>query len=123
MRLAHQSPPWRLDCNTPTLVNVSKHFSPKLPERWKRRAAQITKETQRTPRFKDLVEFVEAEDKIANSPLNKMMEEQRGSGMSFIKGGHCKASSHAAIKDEATQSSEPQTSKCCCCSNPHALED
>jgi len=109
--------------NTSTLVKVSKRFSPKLLERWKRRVAQITKETQRTPRFKELVEFVEAEDNIANSPLNKMMEEQRDSGKSFIKGGHCKASSHAVIEDEATESSKPQTSKCWCCSNPHALED
>jgi len=109
--------------NTSTLVKVSKRFSPKLLERWKRRVAQITKETQRTPRFKDLVEFVEAEDNIANSPLNKMMEEQRSSGKSFIKGGHCKASSHAVIKDEAIETTEPQMSKCWCCSNPHALED
>jgi len=41
--------------NTPTLVKVSKRFSPKLLERWKCRVAQITWETQRTPRFKDLV--------------------------------------------------------------------
>jgi len=52
-----------------------------------------------------------------------MIDEQRGSGKSFNKGGHCKASSHAVIKDEATQFSEPQTSKCWCCSNLHALED
>ena len=109
--------------NTPTLVKVSKRFSPKLLERWRRRAAQITKETQRTPRFKDLVEFVEAEDKIANSPLNKMMKEQRGGGKSFTKISHCKASSHAVIKNEAIESTEPQTRKCWSCSNPHALED
>jgi len=109
--------------NTPTLVKVSKRFSPKLLERWKRRVVQIPKETQRTPRFKDLVEFVDAEDNIANSPLNKMMEEQRGSGKSFVKGGHCKASSHAVIKDEAIETTEPKTSKCWCCSNPHVLED
>jgi len=84
---------------------------------------QITKETQRTPRFEDMVELVEAKDNIALSPLNKMMEEQRGSGKSIIKGDHCKAPSHAVIKDEATESSERQTSKCWCCSNPHALED
>ena len=88
--------------NTPTLVKFSKRFSPKLLERWKRRVAQITKETQRTLRFKDLVEFVEAETNIANSPLNKMIEEQCGSGKSFIKGGHCKGSSHAVMNDEAT---------------------
>jgi len=109
--------------NTPTLVKVSKRFSPRLLERWKRRAAQITKENQRTPRFKDLVGFVEAEDKIANSPLNKMMEEQRGSGKSFTKVGNCKAASQAFTKDEAIESTEPQTSKCWCCSNTHALED
>ena len=82
--------------NTPTLVKVSKRLSPKLLESWKRRVAQITKETQRTPRFKDLVEFVEAEDNIANSPLNKMMEEQRGSAKSFIKDGDYKASSQVS---------------------------
>jgi len=97
--------------NTPTLVKVSKRFSPKLLEHWKRRVAQTTKETQRTTRFNDLVEFVEAEDNIANSPLNKVIDEQRGSGKSFIKGGYCKAPSHAVIKVEATQSSKPQTSK------------
>ena len=37
--------------NIPTLVKVSKRFSPKLLEGWKRRVAQITNQTQRTPRF------------------------------------------------------------------------
>ena len=50
--------------------------------------AQITKKTQRNARFKDLVEFVEVEDNIANSPLNKMMEEQRDSSMFFIARHH-----------------------------------
>ena len=49
------------------------------------------------PTFQGSGEFVEAEDNIANSPLNKMIDKQRGSGKSFIKGGHCKTSSHAVI--------------------------
>jgi len=56
------------------------------------------------PTFQRPGGFVEAEDIVANSPLNKMMEEQRGSGKSFIKGGHCRALSHTVIKYEATES-------------------
>ena len=61
--------------------------------------------------------FVEAEDNIANSPLSKMMEEQRGSSKSFIKVSHCKASSHAVVNDEVIESSETETSCVCVAQN------
>jgi len=68
----------------------------KLLDRWRRRVAQITKERSSSPRFKDLLDFVEEENNVVNTPLNKMLSKQRHTPPN--KGPRVRASFNAISK-------------------------
>jgi len=99
--------------NLPTLLKISNRLCFKLLDRWRRRVAQITKERSSSPRFKDLLDFVE-ENNVANSPLNKMLSEQRRTPPN--KGTRVRASFNAIAKED-------EQARCPCCTKLHKLAD
>jgi len=100
--------------NLPTLVKISNRLSFTLLDRWRRRVAQIIKDRSSSPRFKNLLDFVEEENNVVNSPLNKMLSEQRRTPPN--KGTCVRASFNAIAKEE-------EQGRCPCCAKPHKLAD
>jgi len=95
-------------------VKISNRLSFKLLDRWRRRVAHITKERSSSPRFKDLLDFVEEKNNVANSPLNKKLSEQRRTPPN--KGTRVRASFNAIAKEDEQE-------RCPCCTKPHKLAD
>ena len=79
-------------------MKICNRLSFKLLDHWRQRVAQITKERSSSPRLKDLLDFVEEENNVVNSPLDKMLNEQRRTPSN--KGTHVKPFVNAVAKED-----------------------
>nr|CAB3263159.1 uncharacterized protein LOC104265735 [Phallusia mammillata] len=115
--------------NYPTLIAVVNRLPFKMQEAWKRRVEKILRDTGREPLFEHLVDFVETEDRIANSLFSRMLDEHRNEAKKAKgKSSHVKASSHVVVSEQESRpkvragpSHFPTTPLCQCCSGNHVL--